>query len=452
MKHIACILLALFILNIDATAQIDFEKKSWDAVIKKAKKQNKYIFVDCYTTWCGPCKLMDKKTFQDRQVGAFYNENFISYKIDMESTEGLDFSQYFLASVYPTFFFLDPNGNTVLKTVGYQEAEAFIQTGKQALQESIKKEYGAIDIAKEKMKEADLQRNKYFEFVKSAGYEMELREWEQILQDAKSNNRNIIGIVGDTHWPIHDALRAEETKKLLQENFEITAISFTQSYLKDENGEYVKDENDHLVLNDWMTKYQPNTYPGVVFINPDGELLISGGQAETAQLAQGVLDGLFKPEVGFWPSIEGTGWVLFKEEQLDKAFEKAARDGKDVLVLWHRTNANVLPVYENKEIISALNEKFVVATVNGKSEELRKKYAGDTYGLNGALSVLGQDGSVKKAVRIAATTTKEELLSILNDGATEPKPATQPASNMMQMTPMTPMQTKPAPAQKENKQ
>ena len=60
-------------------------------------------------------------------------------------------------------------------------------------------------------------------------------------------------------------------------------------------------------------------------------------------------------------------------------------------------NSNILPVYEKKEVINSLSEKYVVVTINGKSVELRKKYAGDTFGVNGSLSVLGQDGLVKKS-------------------------------------------------------
>jgi cation transport ATPase len=38
---------------------IDFEQtKEWKKVLKKAKKEKKLIFVDCYTSWCGPCKML----------------------------------------------------------------------------------------------------------------------------------------------------------------------------------------------------------------------------------------------------------------------------------------------------------------------------------------------------------------------------------------------------------
>ena len=52
---------------------IVFFKGSLKDAKAKAKKENKLIFIDCYTTWCGPCKNMSKKTFVNKEVGEYYN-------------------------------------------------------------------------------------------------------------------------------------------------------------------------------------------------------------------------------------------------------------------------------------------------------------------------------------------------------------------------------------------
>ena len=57
---------------------IKFEKDNWENTLAKAKAENKIVFVDAYTTWCGPCKKMDANTFPDKKVGDFYNKNFIN--------------------------------------------------------------------------------------------------------------------------------------------------------------------------------------------------------------------------------------------------------------------------------------------------------------------------------------------------------------------------------------
>src|ERR1044072_3274365 len=60
---------------------------TWQQIKEKAKKENKYIFVDCFTTWCRPCKKMDKDVYTNDSVGALLNEKFISVKVQMDATK-----------------------------------------------------------------------------------------------------------------------------------------------------------------------------------------------------------------------------------------------------------------------------------------------------------------------------------------------------------------------------
>lgn len=53
---------------------ISFEQtKEWKKIVKKAKKEKKLIFVDCYTSWCGPCKMLAKDVFTRDTVADFFN-------------------------------------------------------------------------------------------------------------------------------------------------------------------------------------------------------------------------------------------------------------------------------------------------------------------------------------------------------------------------------------------
>ena len=72
---------------------IQFEENSWEATLAKAKKNNKPIFVDAYTVWCGPCKWMAKNVFTDEALGESMNRQFVSYKMNMESKEGVAFGK-----------------------------------------------------------------------------------------------------------------------------------------------------------------------------------------------------------------------------------------------------------------------------------------------------------------------------------------------------------------------
>jgi len=112
---------------------IRFEKETWEQVQYKAKKMNKYVFVDAYTTWCGPCKWMAAKIFTQEEVGSFYDANFIAYKMDMEKGGGPAFAKKHGVVAYPTLLFFNPNGELVHKAIGGRDAEGFLELSKDAL-------------------------------------------------------------------------------------------------------------------------------------------------------------------------------------------------------------------------------------------------------------------------------------------------------------------------------
>jgi thioredoxin-related protein len=112
---------------------IHFFKGSWAEALEEASKQEKIIFVDAFTTWCGPCKRMSRNVFPDPDVGTFYNANFINMKLDMEKGEGLQFRKKYPVSAFPTLFFIDGEGGIVLQTKGARDVPGFLELGKKAL-------------------------------------------------------------------------------------------------------------------------------------------------------------------------------------------------------------------------------------------------------------------------------------------------------------------------------
>lgn len=55
------------------------------------KKDPKPVIVDMYTTWCGPCKMMDKNTFNNPEVAAYINANFHAVKFNAEGNDAIAF-------------------------------------------------------------------------------------------------------------------------------------------------------------------------------------------------------------------------------------------------------------------------------------------------------------------------------------------------------------------------
>ena len=111
---------------------IQFEQGTWSEVKKKASKEDKLIFVDSYTTWCGPCKWMAKNVFTDEKVGDVYNAQFVNYKLDMEKGEGVEFARHYEVRAYPTLLFINGEGDVVHKQMGALPAEKFLELAKTA--------------------------------------------------------------------------------------------------------------------------------------------------------------------------------------------------------------------------------------------------------------------------------------------------------------------------------
>lgn len=108
-------------------AQINFEHGTLAEVLQKAKESNKLIFIDAYTEWCGPCKRMSAATFTDPEVGKYFNEHFINYKLDMEKGEGIEFARTYRVNQYPTFLFLKPDASLHNRLIGYMQPQEFLQ-------------------------------------------------------------------------------------------------------------------------------------------------------------------------------------------------------------------------------------------------------------------------------------------------------------------------------------
>ena len=105
MKKISSLLIFSFVFfsstSFSQNRSIEFNHSAWSEILAQAKKENKMIYVDCYTSWCGPCKWMAKNVFTNDTVADFYNTNFINAKIDMEVGEGIELAKKYDIRAYP---------------------------------------------------------------------------------------------------------------------------------------------------------------------------------------------------------------------------------------------------------------------------------------------------------------------------------------------------------------
>jgi len=137
MKRLSIIISSLLLCCLVIYAQDDTDSKgiifhqneSWERILELARKENKLIFMDCYTTWCSPCKALAKEVFPRSEVGDFFNPRFINVQYDMEKGDGKmlndKYKQYIIG--YPTMLLIDKDGKVLQQMAGYQEPDKLIE-------------------------------------------------------------------------------------------------------------------------------------------------------------------------------------------------------------------------------------------------------------------------------------------------------------------------------------
>lgn len=173
------------------------ENLSWEEVKTKANTEHKFIFVDCFATWCMPCKKMEKEIFPMNIVGKEMNEHFISVQVQMDTTKkdgdkvqawystAHEFLTKYNLVGYPTFLFFDSNGNIVHKGLGTYNAEEFIFLLKKARNPN-EQYYNLLN----SYKAGERDNEKMYSLIKAANALGETKQAEEVLVAYKNNYLN----------------------------------------------------------------------------------------------------------------------------------------------------------------------------------------------------------------------------------------------------------------------
>lgn len=127
---------------------------SLEEAVELQKKDPKKIMMDVYTNWCGPCKMLDKNTFQNKSVANYVNENYYAVKFNAEGNDVINFNgkefinegykpelanrrnsahqltRFFKVQAYPTMVFIDEQGGFIFPLRGYktpQQLELYLK-------------------------------------------------------------------------------------------------------------------------------------------------------------------------------------------------------------------------------------------------------------------------------------------------------------------------------------
>tara|TARA_B110000046_G_scaffold40089_1_gene44288 strand:+ start:7587 stop:8135 length:549 start_codon:yes stop_codon:yes gene_type:complete len=139
-------LIAIIAFSVKIKAQ-EINWVSLNNALELQKETPKKIMIDVYTNWCGPCKLLDKKTFHNKDVVAFVNKNYYAVKFNGEGNESVnykgksygnpnydknkankrnsahEFANSMRINAYPTIAFLNEKGDFIFPLKGFHDAQ-----------------------------------------------------------------------------------------------------------------------------------------------------------------------------------------------------------------------------------------------------------------------------------------------------------------------------------------
>lgn len=210
-----------------AQDEIQFQDLPFKDLVAKAKKENKLVFIDAYAAWCGPCKMMEKNVFNKKSVGDFYNKNFVNARIDMEKGEGREVAQKFGVRSYPTYLFLNGDGELVSQNYGYMEEGIFL-----AMAQDINSPNNKKGSLKERFAKGEKDKDFLINIMKlnsSADYEFAKQASERYFSNRKKTDEFTKDDVGlllyflksteDLNYKTFVSQKADIIKFLPEENY-----------------------------------------------------------------------------------------------------------------------------------------------------------------------------------------------------------------------------------------
>lgn len=141
MKRILFLVLLFVASFAFAQEGVKWETSSFSDALNKAAKEKKYVFLDCYTSWCGPCKWMAEKEFVKKEAGKYFNKKFVNIKVDMEKGEGIELKKRYKVEAFPTFIVTDARGKEIGRVIGRAEIAPFIAKVEQLFDEKNSPEF-----------------------------------------------------------------------------------------------------------------------------------------------------------------------------------------------------------------------------------------------------------------------------------------------------------------------
>lgn len=112
---------------------INFLDKSWKEVLTQAEKTDQPILLYFHASWCQPCRRMERRVLSKNKTGQFYNKHFLNFSVDVDKETGKRLADEYGYRAVPAFLYLNPKGQVMDATTGFQKRKKFIEEGREAL-------------------------------------------------------------------------------------------------------------------------------------------------------------------------------------------------------------------------------------------------------------------------------------------------------------------------------
>ena len=296
-KTLTALFLLIFLLSF-AQESINFDNSNFKEILAKAKREKKLVFLDAFASWCGPCKLMEKNVFPLPAVKEYYNANFINARFDMEKGEGREIAQKYQVRSYPSYLFLNGDGEVVMKSYGYMGEKDFIEIAKEAnnpllLKGSAKElfEKGESDPAfLLNMRRQNIQTHDVLAKKVSERY-FKVKAKEELSRDDIGMLLYFVKSVNDPNYQVFKDRKANIVKEMSEDIYNQFDVNIKISKVMENS----LDQNTGIINDEYFYK---NAVPLV-------------GQAE-AETALNRMKVIYYPNVGNFKEYEKAALIYYK--------------------------------------------------------------------------------------------------------------------------------------------
>jgi thiol-disulfide isomerase/thioredoxin len=387
MKNLLLLLILFRCASLHAEEGIQFAKGTFSEALIESGKQDKLIFVDCYTTWCGPCKWMASKVFTEENVANSFNKNFICVAFDMEKGEGLELAKKYNVKNYPTFLWIDQTGKQIHRSVGSTNPDDFLAIANNAM--SPKKN---LDYLKNEYDKGNRQHELLLDYattLKSAydmNYQTVADEYFKLLTQKELAEEKTWNAILEFTPNIQSYTYAAITKSLptFYERYGKDSVNNVLDQLAISSLSYARQQKDSVMLKKAIDKLKESNNKDILKQALSEEMNYYKGNknyARYAELAHEYIDKHFKDDA---KTLNAVSWTYFQHINDKKQLADAER--------WISRSVALEEMYYNTDtyanLLHKLDKKKEAIAMAKHSIELAKKEGEDYSGTQELLDTL----------------------------------------------------------------